>query len=323
MKKVLLTRPFRPEDTARFEGIPGVSLLYNGDPDGASLKGVEGIIGSPAPSVVLSAPDLKWLQVTSAGVDGYLKVPEIVESGLVITNLSGAFGRSISEFCLTMCLMLMKHMQRYRDNQNEHVWRDEGRQASPVGKDLLILGAGNLGTATARLFRPFRCRITGMRRSARAVPPEFDEMITMDGLDDALQKADIIVCALPETPETHKLLNAKRLQLLKKTAILINVGRGPLIDCGELALRLNAGLLWGAALDVTDPEPLPKDHPLWSARNAIVTPHITGGSFGHLTATEEKLFEICRENLRRFAEGLPFLNVVDRSTGYRTVEERF
>lgn len=323
MKKILITGPFRESDLGCFNDIEGCELIYEKKATVETLKTVEGVLGWPDPLDLSEAANVKWLQTASAGVDNFLRVPGIFDNGLTITNLSGAFGQSISEFVLTYVLMLYKKAELYRDNQRMCLWQDEGVQDSPVGKNLLILGAGNIGSDIAKLFRPFGCHITGVRRTPREIPAEFDEMITLKELDEVLPEQDIIACALPETPETHKLINEERLKKFKDSAILVNVGRGGLIDTDALCKALSKGRLWGAALDVTDPEPLPADHPIWKVKNAIITPHITGGSIGHLKATEEKLIAICRENLIRFTKDQPLLNVVDPSTGYRKVEDRY
>ena len=323
METILLVKPFRENDIDRMGQIEGCEILYTPEPTEEQLKKATGMIGQPTAKLIAKAPNLRWIQSTSAGVDNFLAIPEIFERNIKLTNLSGAFGQSISEFALTMVMMLYKHLHLFRDHQKEHFWTDEGWQDSPRGKNVLILGAGNIGTETAKLFRVFDCHITGMRRSVREIPAEFDEMITMEGLDEALKKADIVISALPETPETHKLFTKERFMLMKKEALLINVGRGALIDCEALAEVLNEGVIAGAAVDVTDPEPLPVDHPLWDAKNAIVTPHITGGSFGHLKATEDRLFEICSSNAKRFAAGEELLNLVDPKSGYRVTENRF
>ena len=322
MIQALLARPFSGESLERFRDIDGYEYIYGENPTREQLANAEVILGQPTGDEIRQAPALKWIQITSAGSDHYTKNAELFQNGLCLTNLSGAFGTSISEFALTMALMLYKHMHLYRDQQRAHIWKDAGWQQSPEGKNLLILGAGNIGTAVAKRFRPFHCHITGMRRVPREIPPEFDEMITTDGLDAALAQADIVVAALPDTAATHKLLNRERLRLMKKTAILVNVGRGGLIDHDALAEALMEKRILGAAVDVTDPEPLPPEHPLWDCSNAIITPHITGGSFGHLQATEDALYALCRENLVRYRDGKPLLNVVDFETGYRVTENR-
>lgn len=319
MIRVLLYDPFRENHLGRFRDLDGFSFeLYR---DESQLAGAEVILGNPSPALLAKAPRVKWVQICSAGSDAFFGCPELFENR-TLTNLSGAFGQSISEFALTMTLMLYKHMHLFRDRQRAHVWADVGRQDSPVGKNVLILGAGDIGTRTAELFSHFGCHITGMRRTPRDVPPPFEKMITADGLDMALPEADIVICALPGTKETYHLLDARRLGLMKQTAVLVNVGRGGLIDSLALADALNSGRLGGAAIDVTDPEPLPADHPLWDCENLILTPHITGKGFGHLTATEEKLFEICRENLRRYRDGEALMNRVDMKQGYRVTDNR-
>lgn len=320
MVEVLLTKPFQEKDIERFRDFPEVHVTAEFYPSEEALERAEVIIGRTGADNIRKAKNLKWFQCTNAGVDNYLPLRELFETRAVLTNMSGAYGEAISEWALTMTLALCKRLQVYRDLQNEACWKDMGWQLTPRGKNLLILGAGNIGTETAKLFRPFGCKITGMRRTRHALPEYFDAMITPDELDAALPEADIIICALPGTPETVKLLNAERLALLKPKAVLVNVGRGSLIDCEALAARLEAGLLWGAALDVTDPEPLPADHPLWRCANAIITPHITGSTFGHSEITEEATFRICRENLARYLRGEVLLNRVDLNTGYRVAE---
>ena len=322
MINALLMPPFREEHLARFTDIDGYRFAYAAQPSPEALAEAEVILGQPRLETLLAAPQLRWVQSLAAGVDGFTSRAGMFPRGVTLTSLSGAYGQSISECVLTMVLSLYKKFPLYRDNQRDALWRDEGLQESPAGKRLLILGAGNIGCAVARLFRPFGCHITGVRRVPRAVPPEFDEMITLDALDAALPEADIVVCALPSTPATVGLFGRERLALMKRTAVLVNVGRGNLIDCEALASHLAAGRLWGAALDVTDPEPLPAGHPLWACKNALITPHVTGGCFGHLKATEEFMYGLCRENLIRFREGRPLLNAVDFETGYRATEGR-
>ncbi|MBR3505155.1 MAG: D-2-hydroxyacid dehydrogenase [Clostridia bacterium] len=322
MIHAMLVSPFKEEHIASFSDIEGYRFSYCARPTPEDLAEVDVILGHPSLDVMRAAPRLKWVQHLAAGVDGITSRAAEFPRGVALTCLSGAYGQSISECVLAMVLSIYKKLPLYRDNQDAALWRDEGRQESPVGKRLLILGAGNIGCAVARLFRPFGCHITGVRRVLRALPPEFDEMITLDDLDAALPKADIVVSALPNTPATAGLFGRERLALLNKNAVLINVGRGNLIDCAALAERLNAGLLLGAGLDVTDPEPLPGDHPLWTCKNALITPHITGGCFGHLQATEEFMFNLCRDNLARFRDGEPLLNLVDFETGYRSTDGR-
>lgn len=323
MIEALLIDPFREEDGKRLSDVPGFHIGWAKTPSREELEKAEVLLGLPTFEQLSAAKNLRWVQSPMAGVDFYAKKREEFPENVTLTNLSGAFGPSISEFALTMCLTLYKKTGLYRDNQRAHRWNDEGVQDSPAGKHLLILGAGDIGCETARLFKVFGCRITGLRRTARELPENFDEMITMEGLDKALSEADIVVSALPATEETKGLFDERRLSLLKPSAVLINVGRGNLIDTDALARHLADGRLLGAGLDVTDPEPLPEDHPLWDLPNVIITPHVSGGTFGHLKATEDALFDLCRKNMERYRDGEPLLNEVDLAAGYRKTENRY
>lgn len=316
MLKAALIPTFSPEHVSRFSDIEGVKAEWN------ALEDAEVILGNPTDAQIAACPGLKWIQLTNAGVNNYVNRPALRERGILLTCASGAFGQSISECVLAMVLSLYKHLNLFRDNQNACVWKDAGRQASPCGKNLLVLGTGNIGRCVAEIFKPFGTHAVGVRTRAGEGDGLFEKYITFAELDEYLPKADIVVCALPETKETIGLFDAKRISLLPSSAVLVNVGRGSLIDCEALADALNRGSLYGAALDVTSPEPLPADHPLWKCKNAVITPHATGGSFGHLTETEEKIFEISRENLKRYLAGEPLLNVVDLEKGYRREENR-
>ena len=316
--KLVITRPFPPEAPERFRDFEGVSVYYGDDLTDADI-----VFGQPDIKTLASCKNLKWLQISSAGADSYAKHPELFQ-GIRLTTVSGAFGQSIAEWTLALTLALYKHLHLFRDNQNALVWRDEGRQFSPENRRVLVLGCGDLGSSVAELFKRFHCRTTGIRRNASLPKPAaFDEVYPLSALDEQLPKADILVGTLPQTQETMRLLDACRLSLLNPDAILLNLGRGSLIDLDALAERLQSGHLFGAALDVTSPEPLPKDHPLWKTPNCILTPHASGGSFGHLKATEEKICEICRENLKRYLSGDPLLNEIDFATGYRSAENRY
>lgn len=317
---VLAAAPFRTADRAALQAAAdGYRFIFSTEPDAAQLAQAEVILGDVPPALLQQAPRLQWLQLTSAGTDAWTQTGSLPPE-VLLTNVSGAFGQAISEYVLALILMLQKKLHLYRDSQSRGIWQDLGPQASPVGKRVLIAGAGDIGCAVARILKPFACHTVGIRRVPRALPPEFDEMDTLEGLDRQLPLADIVVCALPNTPQTRGLFDRRRLALLRPEALLLNVGRGNLIDCDALAEQLEAGALAGAALDVTSPEPLPPAHPLWRCPNCIITPHITGGSFGHLEVTSDIICEICCENLRHFAAGEPLRNPVDRQTGYRVTQ---
>lgn len=305
-----------PERLLEAIRVPGYDICHIEDPSDAELARAEVIVGFPPVARLHAAKNLKWVQIPWSGADGYADHPDF-PAHVVLTNATGAFGRPIAEYALAGVLTLMRRFHQYRDCQRSQLWQRQGDEMSPTGKHVLILGAGDIGTHTARLFRAFGCHITGVRRVVRQCPPEFDEMVTLEQAEQILPQADIVICCMPNTPLTQLWLDRKRLSALKSTAILVNVGRGTLIDHMALAELLQDEKLYGAVLDVTDPEPLPKEHPLWKCRNALITPHVSGQTFQGLSHKEEYFLQVCRENLQRYLRGEELLNRVDLTTGYR------
>lgn len=252
--------------------------------------------------------DLKWLQLTSAGAD------KIVYGGAVspntlLTNASGAFGEIIAEYVIGGILCLYRDLFTYRNNQRGKIWKDTKKERMIFGSRTLILGCGNIGKCVSERLRAFGAFTAGVRRS-REKCAAFDETYSVELLDELLPLADIIVCALPRTPETEHLLNRERMSLIKKDALVVNVGRGSVIDTDALCGKLKSGELSGAVLDVFEQEPLEESSPLWEMENVLITPHISGVSFGHSERTERLIANICAENLRRYIAGEPLKNIV-------------
>lgn len=294
----------------------GYDMKHIENPTDAELAAAEVIVGFPPVPRLASANNLKWLQIPWSGADGYADHPDF-PAHVTLTNATGAFGRPIAEYAFAAVFSLMRRFHQYRDCQLQAKWERQGDEMSPTGKKVLILGAGDIGTNAARLFRMMDCHITGVRRVVRDVPAEFDAMITLDQVDSILPEADIVICCLPHTPLTQGFMNRGRLGLMKETAIFVNVGRGTLVDHDALADLLDQGKIYGAALDVTYPEPLPQSHPLWKCRNVIITPHVSGQTFAGLKDKEDYFFQVCRANLEAYRDGKPLQNQVDLKTGYR------
>lgn len=294
----------------------GYEMQHIENPTDEELAAAEVIVGFPPVPRLASAKNLKWLQIPWSGADGYADHPEF-PAHVLLTNATGAFGRPIAEYAFAAVFALMRRFHQYRDCQKESKWERQGDEMSPTGKHVLILGAGDIGTNTARLFKMMGCRVTGVRRVVRDIPKEFDAMITLDQVDTLLPEADIVICCMPHTPLTQGFMNRSRLELMKSTAIFINVGRGTLVDHDALADILNQGKIYGAALDVTYPEPLPQDHPLWKCRNVMITPHVSGQTFAGLTDKADYFFQVCKANLEAYRDGKPLANQVDLKTGYR------
>ena len=276
----------------------------------------EVLVGFVHPGLYAHAKKLKLVQATWAGVDSIVAA---VPADVLMANASGAFGAVISEHIIACAMSIMRLVPAY---SRQRRWKDLGCELTFEGRRALILGAGDIGLCTARRLKPFGVTTVGVRRVPREIPQGFDEMYTLAQLDEQLALADFVLCALPGTAETAGLLDERRLRLMKSTAVLVNAGRGSLIDTAALERVMAEGHLFGAALDVTEPEPLPESSPLWQMDNVLITPHVAGLGFGHLPETEAKIAEICRENLRRYVNGEALMNIVDRSTGYReTVTE--
>ena len=180
---------------------------------------------------------------------------------------------------------------------------------------MVIVGFGDIGRAFGRLCRLLGAHVVGIRRHLGAVPPEADEMGTLEDLPRFLARADVVASVLPGTPETTHLYDGKLFQAMKPGAFFLNCGRGNAVVQEDLARALTEGHLGGAALDVTDPEPLPADSPLWDVPNLLITPHISGEH--HLAQTWDKVAAIAARNLKHYLAGEPLENVVDRETGYK------
>ena len=233
----------------------------------------------------------------------------------VLTNATGAYGLAISEYMVAVWLELLKKLHLYRDVQRTGKWCDLGQVRSAWNSTVLVLGLGDIGGEFAKRAKALGARVIGVRRTGTDKPDFVDELIHTDKLDEYLPQADCVAITLPGTTATKGMFDAERMAKMKDGAILLNVGRGMIVDTDALCAALENGKLAGAGVDVTDPEPLPTDHPLWKMENAVITPHISGGY--HLQETHDRIVRIMAENLKRFLAGEPLRNVIDFSTGYR------
>ncbi len=260
-------------------------------------------------TMMTRAPGLRWVQATSSGVGPQLLRLGVAGSRLVVTNAAGIHAQPLAEFVLYGVLHFTKAFPRLTAWQAEHHWeRYCGEEAA--GKRMLVVGLGKVGSRIAELCAGIGIEVVGLRRRTDApLPSGVRRLIDMTTLDAELPDLDFVVLAAPDTPETTNLLNAKRLALLPGRAVVINVGRGSLIDESALASRLAAGALRGAALDVFAKEPLSPESPLWSLPNVIVSPH----SASTVAAENSRLVDLFVENLRRYFDRQPLLNQFDHS----------
>ena len=263
------------------------------------------IFGWPRAESMKQAVSLKWFQTMWAGTEEYAGfLPE----GILFTSSSGSNSRSVAEHMLTGLMAVCRRLPAYLDSQRAHVWKDEGPMKTVLGGTVLVLGAGNVGSTFAGLCQGLGAKTIGLKRTVTGPVAGFDEVRPMDELDALLPQADVVALTLPHSPQTAGLMNADRIARMKDDAILISAGRGSVLDQDALVRAMTAGKLWGAALDVTDPEPLPDNSPLWDVPNLLRTPHVAGGL--RLEITRRKCVEMAQENLRRYLAGEPLKNLV-------------
>lgn len=266
------------------------------------------------PQKLALCENLKWIQLNNAGTEGYCE-PGILPKGAVLANSTGAYGLAISEHMIGCLFELRKKLHLYYRNQLAHDWKSEGFVGVVEGSTVLVVGLGDIGTTFARKMKALGCRTIGVKRRITEKPQWVDELYGMEELEKLLPQADVVAMSLPGNPSTYHVLSRERIALLKENAVVINVGRGTAVDTDALSDALYDGKIAGAALDVTDPEPLPADHPIWNAPNALITPHISGGFA--LPETLEQIVELFARNLKRYLAGQELENVVDLETGYK------
>lgn len=308
------------EDEARTlaELAPNVEFVRGLTPAEAVARAAE-FHGADAhlltPDFLAAATNLRWVQARSAGVDQYVELPGIRNNELVVlTNMQGIHGPVIAEHVMGTLLALSRDLPAYLEAQARGEWaREAGSgQRALAGATMLVAGMGGIGTEVAKRAHGFDMRVLATVRTKRAAPSFVDELGTDKDFERFLPLADVVVICLPLTSETEGLFDARILDLMKDDAVLVNIGRGPIVDTDALVRALEEGKLGGAALDVTDPEPLPAGHPLWALDNVVITPHVASRA-GLTGARRDVLF---RENVRRFGAGEPLLNVVDKRAGY-------
>ncbi|HEY4527268.1 MAG TPA: D-2-hydroxyacid dehydrogenase [Candidatus Paceibacterota bacterium] len=258
-----------------------------------------------------SVPRAKWLHSFSAGVDTIL-TPEVATSPVLLTNSSGVHATPIAEHIIGFVLLFTREFQKTFRNQQKHVYEESQTLSEVCGKEILIVGLGEIGKATARFAKTFGAHVTAVSRSGKNKPEFVDQLEASDKLDQLLPSADFVVITLPHTDETHHLFDREKIQKMKRSAVLINIGRGGIIKESDLIDALSVGTIAGAALDVFETEPLPPTSPLWDMPNVIITPHHSGLSHKYM----DRAIDLLIENLRAYVKGKALPNLVDKQLGY-------
>lgn len=296
----------------------GCHVQYYPDHDAAmaDLQNIHIIFGpsdARSPDAIKAAPNLRWFASYYAGVDPLLKTG-VLKDDVILTNGSGAYGVTIAEHMVMVTLMLLRRMPEYEEFVRTKQFRSDLMIGSIYGSTIVICGTGDIGSNFAKRLRAFcPAKIIGVNRTGRDAEG-FDEVLSMAELDTLLPQADILAMTLPGTPQTDNLLSKDRIAMLKKSALVLNVGRGNCIDQNALIDALKGGRIGGAALDVFKTEPVPEEDPAWNTPGLLFTPHCSGKMT--MQYTRDVLVNTFCENLSRFCQGQPMLHVVDKKQGY-------
>ena len=297
---------------------PGVELVPAKDAaEAAKLAGgVDAVLGFCTPEVLAAGTKIRWIQVYWAGVERCVSIPALAERNILLTNMQRVAAPVMAEHVLAMMLAFTRGLDFYILERSAARWTRElpppAKLTALEGKTVLVVGLGGIGTEVAKRAYALGMRVVATRASGRDGPP----FVSYVGLPDELRKlageADFIVNTTPLTPATTGVFDAGFFAAAKQGAYFVNVGRGRSVVQADLVDALKSGRIAGAGLDVTDPEPLPADHPLWKFPNVIITPHVSADS----DADQQVRFAILRENLRRYVAGEKMLSVVDVAKGY-------
>jgi phosphoglycerate dehydrogenase-like enzyme len=327
--KLLIHPPIDDERLARVRAtVPGVNVVQAATETDAvrEIADADALFGYLKPAMLKAAPKLRWVQSPTASMEKFL-YPELTASPVIVTNMRGIFSDVIADHVFGYILCFAKNFHTYIRQQMLGVWQALGRapnelpgyagpgEVHPSDRAALtladcalgVIGMGGIGAEIARRGRAFGMRVLAVDPRAESAPPD----VTLHRpaqLDLVLSQCDFVAVAAPHTPETFKLFNRERIRKMKRSAYLINVGRGVVVDLADLTAALEAGEIAGAGLDVFETEPLPPAHPLWRMPNVIITPHTAAAS----PRVPERHLETLLDNLRRFTAGEPLRNVVDK-----------
>jgi len=278
----------------------------------AEVADADALLGTASPELIRAGKKLKWVQTYSAGVERYLS-PELVNSDITLTNCKIIQGPEIADHALAMLLALTRSLYETIPIRPKEEWtRGQYHPIELNGKTAVVIGVGGIGTQIAVRAHAFGMKVIGVDPKDIPYAPFLDKVVPPDRLDEVLPQADVVFVSAPHTPRSEGMMGRRQFELMKKNSYFIAVSRGKLYDTDALVTALDSKRVAGAGLDVTNPEPLPKGHPLWKFENVVITPHIAGQS----DMIQTRRMNLIKENIRRFAAGEPLLNVVDKQRGY-------
>ncbi len=291
---------------------PGVEVVTASRSDASQqIDNADILLGYCSNDIVSSADSLRWVQIFSAGAERCMSTDRILDGSVLLTNGQKMTSPAIGEHAVAMTLSLSRNLVQYAKAMEDAPWERANSIETIDGKTMLVAGLGGIGRETAKRAHALGMRVIGTRNSSREGPDYVDYVGLSDELLELAGEADVIVNALPLTEKTRGLFNAEFFDAVKPGVIFVNVARGGSVVQDDLIAALNDGRVAGAGLDVTDPEPLPADHPLWQMDNVLITPHIAWAG-----ADRQRIAVLAIENIRRYIAGDRLLNVVDPARGY-------
>ena len=317
--KVIVHYPFPEEEIEELRNAVVAhgdhQIVYVADEEEAVAEAAdtEVLLGHFGPAVLAAAGNLRWIQSFSAGMDSSL-FPEIIASDVEVSNAAGLHAPQGAEHAWAMVLALARQLFEGLDSQRQHLWGGTTPPTEISGGTLGLIGLGGFGMEMLKRAAGYDMTVIAVDAKRTDVPLGVSKLVasTRENVHNLLKRSDIVMTACPRTPETFHLIGGEELGLMKKTAYLINVTRGGIIDEDALAAALAAGEIAGAGIDVTEVEPLAADSPLWDAPNIIITPHRAGAS----QKRQRRIFELFRDNLVRYLTGKRPINIFDKSKGY-------
>jgi phosphoglycerate dehydrogenase-like enzyme len=329
--KLVIHPPVEPARLQRFIAAAESMLVVNATDDAAALQAIpdaDAFFGKLTPSLLAAARKLRWVQSPTASLEHYI-FPALIDHPCVLTNMRGLFSDVIADQVMGYIICFARNLHRYIRNQTAARWEPVGGEAARVtfasgpgvvtaidrahlhlaDATLGVVGLGSIGSEISRRALAFGMRVLAVDPMQQTAPGGVAALWRPERLPNLLAGSDFVVIAAPHTPETEKLVRRPQFQQMRRTAYLINIGRGAIVDLNDLVGALKANEIAGAALDVYETEPLPAEHPLWRMENVILTPHVAGYS----PRIAERHLEVLLENIRRFRAGAPLRNVVNKA----------
>jgi len=314
--RIVLCYPVEPRHIQQIQSAwPGAEIVDAGqDRIATELRSADIFCGHgkvPIPwGEVVQGERLRWIQSSAAGLDHCL-VPEVIDSDIQVTSASGVLSRQVADHTLALLAGLLRNLPTFfRAQQARQFERLPTRDLH--GARIGIIGLGGNGRRLARVLKAFETTILATDWFPEVACPDVDQLLPADAIDQLLPQVEILILAAPLTLQTRGMIDARRLRLLPAGAVLINVARGPLVVESDLIEVLQSGHLWGAAVDVTEQEPLSPESPLWELPNVIITPHVGGQRASRI----DDMTALFCENLRRYQQGEPLVNLVDKRLGF-------